>query len=139
MALSFFLHKAREMNEGEPIDVGLFMYPGPKPRSKETAILMLADGCEAAVRASTDHSAANIRDIVGRITNDRIEQGQLDESPLTLRDLEAIKNAFCSVLTSLYHPRVEYPDTGESASASDEAIASFPDDPDRRSGRRVAL
>jgi membrane-associated HD superfamily phosphohydrolase len=100
---------------------------------------MLADGCEAAVRASHDHSAARIRDIIERITADRIAQGQLDESPLTLRDLEITKSAFCSVLTSLYHPRVEYPETTDNTAEAGEVVSPLPDDPDLRSGRRLAL
>jgi cyclic-di-AMP phosphodiesterase PgpH len=139
MAISYFLHRAREMNDGEPLDVGLFMYPGPKPQSKETALIMLADGCEAAVRASNDHSAARIGDIIDRIMQDRMSNGQLDECPLTLRDLQVTREAFCSVLTSLYHPRVEYPEPAEPIVTQTETVPSLPDEPDVHTGRRVAL
>jgi membrane-associated HD superfamily phosphohydrolase len=74
---------------------------------------MLADGCESAVRASRDRSSEKIREIVGRIFQERIQQGQLDESPLTLKDLHLAQDAFCSVLNGLYHPRIEYPEPAE--------------------------
>lgn len=109
MQIAYFLHKAREQGE-EDIDISLFTYPGPKPQTKETALIMLADGCETAVRAAADHTQQNILAIVNRIIADRVATGQLDESPLTLRDLERIRGAFCSVLNGLYHPRVEYPE-----------------------------
>jgi membrane-associated HD superfamily phosphohydrolase len=111
MSIAYFLHRARQQNE-EP-DLSLYTYPGPKPQSKETALLMLADGCESAVRASNDRSYEQIRVIVERIIQERIEQGQLDESPLTLQDLERARAAFCSVLNGLYHPRIEYPESSE--------------------------
>jgi putative nucleotidyltransferase with HDIG domain len=110
--LTFFLHKAQQAaGDDEPVNAAVFTYPGPKPQSKETALLMLADGCESAVRASSDHSPDGIRATVRRILQERIEQQQLDECPLTLRDLERTQAAFCSVLNGLYHPRIEYPDT----------------------------
>jgi putative nucleotidyltransferase with HDIG domain len=113
MNIAYFLHKARRESPGAEIDVGLYAYPGPKPQSKETALLMLADGCESAVRAQPDHSGAAIRETVRRIFQERIDNGQLLESPLTLRDLERAENAFCAVLNGLYHPRIEYPEAGE--------------------------
>lgn len=115
MTLAYFLHKAQQEADGMPIDTTLYTYPGPKPQTKETAILMLADGCESAVRASSDHSQEAIRQIVRTIFRERIDQHQLDESPLTLKDLESIQTVFCSVLNGLYHPRIEYPETGELA------------------------
>jgi putative nucleotidyltransferase with HDIG domain len=135
MQISFFLQKARE--EGfEPVDTSIFIYPGPKPQSKETALLMLADGCEAAARASNDHSPAKVREIVERIIAERIDQGQLDESPLTLRDLDRAKEAFCSVLNSLYHPRIEYPDPIEAEIV--EEVVPVPDPSELPRGRSLA-
>jgi putative nucleotidyltransferase with HDIG domain len=107
--ISYFLHRAREQSEG-PVDLTLFTYGGPKPQTKESALLMLADVCESTVRAMGDHSPARIRETVDRIFRERIESGQLDESPLTLRDIELAREAFLSVLNGLYHPRVEYPE-----------------------------
>jgi putative nucleotidyltransferase with HDIG domain len=113
MPLAFFLHKAQQEADGEPIETSLYYYPGPKPQTKETGLLMLADGCESAVRAATDHSQARIEEIIRHIFAERIEQHQLDESPLTLQDLEIARSAFCSVLIGLYHPRIEYPEPAE--------------------------
>lgn len=109
MSIAYFLHRAREYSD-EPVDISLYTYPGPKPRSKETALIMLADGCESAVRSSNDRSHERIREIVDRIFTERIEMGQLSESPLTLHDLEVARRAFLSVLMGLYHPRIEYPE-----------------------------
>lgn len=113
MTLAYFLQKATQQADDEPIDMSIFTYPGPKPQSKETALLMLADGCESAVRAGKDHSQAGIRDSIGHIVQERIAQGQLAECPLTLRDLERVQASFASVLNGLYHPRIEYPDTSQ--------------------------
>lgn len=110
MTIAYFLHKSREEtgSEAQRRDESLYSYPGPKPQSKETALIMLADGCESAVRASHDHSQEGIRVTVQSIFDDRIHQSQLDECPLTLGDLELARAAFCSVLNGLYHPRIEY-------------------------------
>ncbi|HLJ66743.1 MAG TPA: HDIG domain-containing protein [Chloroflexota bacterium] len=121
MTLVYFLHRARQ-EDGAAVDESLFIYPGPKPQSKETALLMLADGCESAVRASSDHSAQHIRDVVDYIFLERVQLGQLDECPLTLRDLEQAKHAFCSVLNGLYHPRVVYPEPAELAADPAAAV-----------------
>jgi cyclic-di-AMP phosphodiesterase PgpH len=110
MTIAYFLHKSREEPSSEALrrDESLYSYPGPKPQSKETALIMLADGCESAVRASHDHSQEGIRATVQSIFDDRIRQGQLDECPLTLGDLDLARIAFCAVLNGLYHPRIEY-------------------------------
>ena len=113
MAIGYFLHKAQTENPDAPVDLSLYSYPGPRPQSKETALLMLADACESAVRASPDHSSTKIADVVHRIFRDRMESGQLDECPLTLQDIDRTERAFRAVLNGLYHPRVEYPDAVE--------------------------
>jgi putative nucleotidyltransferase with HDIG domain len=113
MALTYFLHKAQLESQGLPIDRSVYVYPGPKPQTRETALIMLADGCESAVRAASDHSNDKMREIVERIFEERIQQGQLDECPLTLHDLETAKYAYCTILGSLYHPRIEYPELPE--------------------------
>jgi putative nucleotidyltransferase with HDIG domain len=111
MTIAFFLSKAQREAPGIPIDQSLFRYAGPKPQSKETALLMLADACESAVRASGDHSASTITEVVNRMFGERIASGQLDECPLTLHDIERAKSAYCAVLNGLYHPRIEYPES----------------------------
>jgi putative nucleotidyltransferase with HDIG domain len=113
LALAFFLNKALQETDGMPVDGSLYTYPGPKPQSKETALIMLADACEPAVRAAPDHSHERIREIVEKLFQERVQQDQLDECPLTLRDLERTKEAFRSVLNGLYHPRIEYPEVAD--------------------------
>ncbi|MGH2447764.1 MAG: HD family phosphohydrolase [Chloroflexota bacterium] len=110
MAIQYFLHRARQEQGADRIDTSAYRYPGPRPSSKETGLLMLADGCESAVRAANDHSQENIAKIVFRIFQERVEQGQLDECPLTLQDLNGAREAYCAILNGLYHPRVEYPE-----------------------------
>ena len=96
-------------NPGQPIDENEFRYPGPKPQTRESAIMMLADGVEATTRAERPSNAQEIRAIIDRIIEMRIREGQLDEAEITLRDLEQIRIAFLEVLQGLYHPRVKYP------------------------------
>ena len=108
---AYFHRKAIKANGGStPIDEKDYRYPGPKPQSRETAILMLADGVEATTRAERPTTPEQIRLIVERIFTERLRDGQLDESDLTLRDLIQIKEAFFGVLQGLYHPRVKYPE-----------------------------
>ena len=91
-------------------DPGRFRYPGPRPQSKEGAILMLADSVEAAARASRDHSAEAITVLVEKLVMGRVAEGQLDDCDLTLRDVQRIKDAFRAILIGMYHPRIEYPE-----------------------------
>lgn len=107
---AYFHRKAVQMNgNANPVDEQGFRYPGPKPQSRETAIMMLADGVEATVRAERPTTPEQIRSIIERIFNERMREGQLDQSALTLNDLHQIKDAFLGVLQGLYHPRVRYP------------------------------
>jgi cyclic-di-AMP phosphodiesterase PgpH len=108
---AYFHRKAIKANGGSTaIDEKDYRYPGPKPQSRETAILMLADGVEATTRAERPTTPEQIRAIIERIFNERLRDGQLDESDLTLRDLIQVKEAFFGVLQGLYHPRVKYPE-----------------------------
>ena len=104
-----------------PPDPSRFRYPGPRPQSKEGAILMLADSVEAAARASRDHSAESITTLVEKLVMGRVAEGQLDDCDLTLRDVQRIKDAFRAILIGMYHPRIEYP---ERASAPVSVVAS---------------
>ena len=113
---AYFHRKALKANGGStPVDEKDYRYPGPKPQSRETAILMLADGVEATTRAERPTTPEQIRAIVERIFNERLRDGQLDESDLTLRDLQQVKEAFFGVLQGLYHPRVKYPEPPQAA------------------------
>jgi putative nucleotidyltransferase with HDIG domain len=91
------------------VDIEQFRYPGPKPQSRETAVLMLADGCEARVRAERPDDQERLRKIIKEVINARVSSGQLDETNLTLRDLNTILDSFTATLRGIYHPRVEYP------------------------------
>jgi putative nucleotidyltransferase with HDIG domain len=87
-----------------------YRYPGPKPQSRETAILMLADGCEARVRSQEPESNEEMAEIIADSVKSKLAEGQLDESDLTLRDLKEIEIAFLNVLKGVFHPRVKYPE-----------------------------
>lgn len=90
------------------IDENIFRYPGPTPFSKETGVLMLADSVEAASRSLKNPDAQNINDLVERIINYKLEQDQLDNCDLTLKDIETIKLIFKTMLMSIYHVRIDY-------------------------------
>ncbi len=145
--VSFFYQKALKM--GLDVNELEFRYPGPKPQTKVAAIVMLADGCEAAVRANvqsgriltgtvasvpgapnpeTDGSKLmTIRQVVDKIIDDRIKENQLSECDLTLRDVEEIRGLFVEILTSIYHPRIIYPDKDvPSISSAHEPIRQDP-------------
>jgi hypothetical protein len=98
---------AREVEQA--VDERKFRHAGPKPQSREAAILMLADSVEASVRSLKQPDEAQIRAMVDRITKERLEDGQFDECDLTLRDLEHIREAFVAQLLGMYHRRIEYP------------------------------
>ncbi len=111
--ISYFYNKAKEMSDGKEVNEDDFRYPGPKPQSKETGIVMLADAVEAASRSMKDPSVSRLRSVVNAIIDDRFKSCELDESPLTLRDLNQIQEAFVTILTGVFHGRVEYPDQDE--------------------------
>lgn len=110
VGFGYFYQQACKEAEGEEINEADFHYPGPRPRSKEAAIVMLADSVEAAVRASAPGSSGEMERIVRKITNDRLVSGELDECDLTLRDLDSIRGAFIDVLQGVFHLRLEYPE-----------------------------
>jgi hypothetical protein len=107
--MSFFYNKARELHPEEDISESEYRYPGPKPQSKETAILMIADSVEAASRTLEDPKPSRIRGLVRRLINEKVQSGQLSESDLTLKDLQGIEDAFVKVLIGAFHSRIEYP------------------------------
>ncbi|OUM93926.1 MAG: hypothetical protein BAA04_03520 [Firmicutes bacterium ZCTH02-B6] len=108
--VKYFYQKAVENAKGEAVDERDFRYPGPKPQSKEIAVVMLADAVEASVRSLGRPTPGRIEGLVRRIIKERLEAGELDESDLTLRDLDKVAEAFVRVLTGIYHKRVEYPE-----------------------------
>ena len=106
--LAYFRERAKEAGE-LATNSGEFTYPGPIPQTSETAVVMLADGVEAATRVLSEPTPQRIRDVVDHIVAQRVAQGQLREAPLTLRQLEQIKDEFARVLIGSYHNRIDYP------------------------------
>lgn len=106
----YFYHEAQQVTDPTQVDEKDFRYPGPRPQSKETAILMLADGCESAVRAARSDSKETIDEVVRKIINQRLMEGELSESDLTLRDLDTIRQIFVRSLQGVHHPRITYPE-----------------------------
>ena len=106
--LKYFYAKA--VNEiGDSVNEELFRYPGPKPQTKETAILMLADLVEAATRTIETTNSDEIRLVVADLVTERTLAGDLDDSPLTFREIGVINDAFVQVLTGIHHQRISYP------------------------------
>lgn len=95
----------------EAVDMSEYQYPGPRPRTRETAILMLADSCEAAVRARKPSKNQEIVDTIDSIFDDKMRTGQLDDSSLTLNDLKAIRKVIIEMMQAVFHPRISYPVT----------------------------
>jgi hypothetical protein len=121
--IAFFWAKARELAAApfggldtaagraaaDALDERRFRHNGPRPQTREAAILMLSDGVEASVRSLSSQDEPTIRAMVGRIIDERLEDGQFDECDLTLRDVERIREAFVAQLLGMYHQRIAYP------------------------------
>jgi putative nucleotidyltransferase with HDIG domain len=106
---------------GTPVNPQDFTYPGPRPRTRETAVLMLADGVEAKARAENPSSDEEIEKLVHWVIEDRLSKGQLDRTDLTLKDIDTIRRSFVNTLRGIYHPRIRYPQPAE---ASEEPAPS---------------
>ncbi|MHB8125626.1 MAG: HD family phosphohydrolase [Desulfitobacteriaceae bacterium] len=117
--VGFFFHKAREENEEVPEEA--FHYEAPRPKSKEAALVCLADSVEAAVRSLQKPTPGRIEGLVRKLIKDKLNDGQLDQSDLTLQDLDRIAIAFVMVLSGIFHSRVEYPDMPTNRSGQDSA------------------
>jgi cyclic-di-AMP phosphodiesterase PgpH len=107
----YFYQRALAENEAQEVPEEHYRYPGPKPQSKETAIVLLADSVEGATRALDEHTPQKIEDVVRKVINNKFIDGQLDECNLTLRDIDIIAATFVRVLSAMYHSRVKYPET----------------------------
>lgn len=108
MVVKFFYEKAKELY-GENVNIDDYRYLGPKPNTKETAILMLADACESTVRSMKNADRTRIENVVSNIFKQRLDDGQLNESTLTFKDLIIIKEKFILFLLSQFHTRIKYP------------------------------
>lgn len=108
----YFYRRALETTgDSDAVKEEVFRYPGPRPSSKETAIVLLADSVEAACRALEEPTAERISDIVRKIINNKFIDGQLDDCDLTLKDLDKIATTFIHILGAFYHSRIDYPET----------------------------
>lgn len=106
--VSYFYNEALKEEGAENVNEDQFRYPGPKPNMKETAILMLADAVESAVRAAKNPSNEEIDAIINKIIKERLNDGQLSDSPLTLKDLKVIAETFSRMLRGMHHKRIKY-------------------------------
>ena len=106
----YFYNKALKAAGDKQVDIADFRYPGPRPSSREAGIVMLADTIEAATRSMPDPTPEKMDALIHKLVNNTVNNGQLDESDLTFNDLEKICSAFSTVLTGVFHERIEYPD-----------------------------
>ena len=112
--MGYFYRKERELNGGENhLKLDDFRYPGPKPQTKMAAIIMLSDSCEAACRSLDEQTNVKISETVDRIIKDKLEDGQFSECPITLKEIELIKESVMSALISMYHQRIKYEETDD--------------------------
>jgi putative nucleotidyltransferase with HDIG domain len=116
--IDYFYNKARQLAERSDDETKIdeineqdYRYPGPRPQTKETGIMMLADSVEAAVRSIDEPTPQRLEDTINELFRRRLEEGELDDSPLTMSDLKHIKEAFLGILVGIYHVRVKYPPT----------------------------
>ncbi|MFT5232917.1 MAG: putative nucleotidyltransferase with HDIG domain [Candidatus Krumholzibacteriia bacterium] len=109
MVMEFFYHKALEADGNETVKVDDFRYPGPKPQTRETAILMLADAVEAATRSLPKPTPSRIKEITKQIFDKRMLSGEMDESNLSLSDIALVRDAFVPLLSGIHHARIAYP------------------------------
>jgi cyclic-di-AMP phosphodiesterase PgpH len=132
--ISFFVEKARKLDPAAEINLADYSYPGPKPRSKETAIAMLADNVEAVSRVLVDPTPSRIRNLVERLVKRKIEERQLEEANLTFHELAVIQERFTALLMAIFHARPEYPTFAVNVETDDapvesHAAESFPQPP----------
>ncbi len=125
--IEYFYRKALSQTDDNDQSVSEteFRYPGPKPDSKETGILMLADAVEAASRSLDDPSPRRLENLIELIFSERIDDGQLDNTDLTFRDLRLIKDTFLKMLLGIYHVRVKYPDQEEETEEPEVEVVSL--------------
>lgn len=106
----YFYNTYCNAHPGEEVDAEAFTYPGPNPQTKETSILMMADAVEAASRSLTERTVESITALVNRIIDGQIADGLHDESPISFRDVNTIKQSFIERLRTMYHARIKYPE-----------------------------
>ena len=115
--ITYFYEKAKERDGASGLNPADFAYPGPAPQTAETAICMLADAVEASVRVLSEPTPAKIREVIDHVVRQRMDQGQLRAAPLTLAQIETIKDSFARTLMAMHHARIEYPASAGGVSA----------------------
>lgn len=108
--LAYFYHKALKGEKGDLVQIDNFRYGGPRPSTKEAAVVMLADSVEAAVRSLPDKTEGKIEGLIRKIIKDKLDDGQLDQCELTLKDLDTVADSFMHVFGGFFHERTQYPD-----------------------------
>jgi cyclic-di-AMP phosphodiesterase PgpH len=119
--MTYFLDRARKQDGDGGSGArksGEYRYPGPRPRSAETGVAMIADSVEASLRVLEDPTINKVRDVIDHIVRTKLESGQLDEAPLTLQQIERVKEEFVRVLSGMYHDRIDYPESSGGISAN---------------------
>jgi len=141
--IKFFWEKAKQNADSDKKEIREedFRYDGPLPQTKETGILLLADGIEAASRAMKDPNYQKLENLIDKMIDERVNEGQLSKTPLTFQDLRTIKETFLNILVGIYHSRVEYPEDEQQetkeeqkdkqkAQEPQEELPSYPDTPE---------
>ena len=123
----FFYHKALQLAGGQHVDINDFRYTGPKPQTKEASIVMLADTIEAAVRSMKDPTPKGIDQFIERLIRGKLEDGQLSDCELSLRDIDKISEAFSGILKGVYHERIEYPKVPQYVNGNPAAVSAASD------------
>ena len=139
--IAFFYSRAQEeLGEGN-VDEEEYRYPGPKPQSSETAIAMMADSIESATRVLQEPTPERVRDLVHGIIESKQQDGQLDDAPLTMREITILKDTFVKVLSGIYHHRIDYPTTKHLTDAPDAGSGDASNDTpeDKSSSERDQL
>jgi hypothetical protein len=124
--ITYFLDRARKSGSATapPLRVADYTYPGPKPRSVETAVTMLADSVEAALRVLEDLTPRKIEEAISHIVRTKLNQGQLDDAPMTLQQINQAKAEFVRSITGMYHGRIDYPESSGGISATWQPAAN---------------
>jgi len=116
--ITYFFDRAKKSGDGGSPKPADYAYPGPKPHSSETAITMLADSVEAALRVLEDLTPRKIEEVIDHIVRTKLNAGQLDEAPMTLRQIDQVKGEFVRIISGMYHNRIEYPESSGGITAT---------------------
>ena len=130
--IAYFYEKAKRLKGKEPVNIDNFRYPGPKPQTKEAALVLLADSVEASSRTMQNPTRRNITTLVRNVINTVVLNGQLDECNLTLKDLNEIAKSFDKTLNGIYHRRIEYPNDSPPARVDGFTVTGTDANPHRQ-------